>query len=80
MILWTCREEELLSRVIEFLYRHGIHPVAWNQNLPRRIKEYGCDCRKISADLYIDDKAGWVFWPLVWLKVLWMEVKGGKRA
>jgi hypothetical protein len=29
---------------------------AYNENLPERIAEYGGDCRKISADFYVDDK------------------------
>ena len=80
LILWTCREGQALGHAKRFLWSHGIYFDAYNHNIPERIRQYGCDCRKISADLYIDDKAGWVFWPLVWLKVLWMEVKGGKRV
>lgn len=28
-----------------------------NENIPERIEQWGNDCRKISADYYIDDRA-----------------------
>ena len=28
-----------------------------NENIPSRTKRFGNDCRKIGADIYLDDKA-----------------------
>jgi len=80
LILWTCREGEQLGEAKRFLWKHGICFDLWNCNSYDRIKQYGADSRKISADLYIDDKAGYVFWPFVFLKILWMEAKEWLRS
>lgn len=74
LILYTCREGVYLAKAHIFLEKHGIKFDYYNENTEGRIWEYGGDCRKISADLYIDDKAlffpGWWIVPFV---VLWME-------
>lgn len=57
VILWTCRTGELLEEAVEWCKDHGIVFDAINENLPERIKMFGGDCRKISADEYWDDKA-----------------------
>jgi hypothetical protein len=80
LILWTCRDGETLGRAKRFLWSHGICFDYYNLNAPARVTEYGGDCRKISADLYIDDRAGWVFWPFVFLKILWMETREWLRS
>ena len=80
LILWTCREHKHLEAAKRFLWSHGIWFDYYNLNAPARVTEYGGDCRKISADLYIDDRAGWVFWPLVAAKVLWMEAREWLRS
>ncbi len=56
LILWTCREGELLAYAIVWCAEHGLHFDTYNQNLPECIAQYGGDCRKISADYYIDDR------------------------
>ncbi len=56
LILWTCREGELLDRAVIWCAYHGLCFDAVNENLPERIAQYGGDCRKISADFYVDDK------------------------
>ena len=48
---------DLLERACFFLGVHGIEFKHCNKNTEERITEYGGDCRKISADLYLDDKA-----------------------
>lgn len=73
LILYTCREGSLLNEVDEFLWKQGFVFKYANINLGSRIREYGNDCRKISADLYIDDRAaGYWNWPLVFILVLGM--------
>lgn len=62
LILWTCREGEMLDAAVRWCAERGLTFDALNENLPERIAQYGGDCRKISADLYIDDKA----LPLEW--------------
>jgi len=57
LILWTCREGELLEKAVEWCKEQGLEFDAVNENLPERIKLFGTNPRKIGADLYIDDKA-----------------------
>ena len=52
VILWTNRHGGLLMGAIEYCKHRGL-----NENLPELIELYENDCRKISADVYIDDKA-----------------------
>ena len=54
VILWTCRADEALQKSVEFCKVHGD---AVNDNLEELKQLYGNNSRKISADLYIDDKA-----------------------
>ena len=56
LILWTCREGELLDKAAMWCLRHGLLFDAYNANLPERIEQYGTDPRKIGADFYVDDK------------------------
>ena len=57
LILFTCREGKLLQDAVTWCGERGLMFDAVNENLPERIAKYGGDCRKISADLYIDDRA-----------------------
>lgn len=57
VILWTCREGKLLDDAIAWCARYGLRFDAANENLPEMNQLYGNDCRKIGADIYIDDKA-----------------------
>lgn len=57
IILWTCREGERLQKAIEWCADFGLGFDAVNENLPEMIEFYGNDCRKIGADVFIDDKA-----------------------
>lgn len=56
VILWTCREGELLKQAVDWCKRVGLEFDAVNENLPFMIERYGSDPRKIGADLYIDDR------------------------
>ena len=57
LILWTCRCGERLSEAVEWCADQGLTFDAVNENLPEIIYLYGSDSRKITADLYIDDKS-----------------------
>ena len=56
VILWTCREGELLQQAVDWCKGIGLEFDAVNENLPFMIERYGSDPRKIGADLYIDDR------------------------
>lgn len=74
LILWTCREGDLLKEAQRFLESHGIEFHAINNNLPERIERYCTNPRKVGADLYIDDRAGLIFWPYQFLRILLKEL------
>jgi len=62
IVLNTCREEVALARAVNWLEDLGVRSIfeAINENMDDRIAAFGGDCRKISADLILDDKAsGW---------------------
>jgi len=56
IIINTCRANDQELEAEDYLYRKGISFHRLNENQPSRILQYGTDCRKISADIYIDDK------------------------
>ena len=57
LILWTNREGDLLEAAVEWCKGYGLTFDTINANLPEKIALYHNDCRKINADIYIDDKA-----------------------
>ncbi len=57
VIIWTCRAGNELEMCRVWLAKNFIPCYSINTNPPDRIGLYGSDTRKISADLYIDDKA-----------------------
>ena len=56
IILWTCREGELLNQAVEYCKKHGLEFDAVNDNLPENIEFFGNNCRKVWAHHYIDDR------------------------
>lgn len=56
VVINTCREGVALADAIKWLHDNNIPYHYVNCNFPHLIEEYSADCRKISADLYIDDK------------------------
>ena len=54
----TCRARGQLKKAIEFMKEKDIlkYFSFINENCPKEIEYFGGDCRKISADVYIDDK------------------------
>lgn len=57
VILWTSREGTPLDDALTFCKANGLEFDAVNDNLPEMTERYGNNCRKINADIYIDDKA-----------------------
>ena len=56
IVINTCREGVAVADAIKWLHAHAIPYHYINCNFPHLIKQYNADCRKISADVYIDDK------------------------
>lgn len=54
LILNTCREGKFLDEAIKWCKEQGVEFNYVNQNVPERVAVYG-DCRKIYADVYLDD-------------------------
>ena len=66
-ILFTLREDKYLEDAVAFLLVNDLIPDAVNDNLPEKIRQWGNNPRKISADIYIDDRnANGLSWP--WTK------------
>ena len=56
IILWTCREGELIDAVVEWCSAYGLRFDAINDNFPD-IQEYlGGNTRKVFANEYWDDR------------------------
>jgi hypothetical protein len=66
LILYTCREGKKLDEAKEFLRKHEMldYFKYFNSNANLNILKYGNDCRKIGADIYIDDRilGGFIGW------------------
>lgn len=56
IIIWTCREGENLCNAATFLAENRVVYNFLNTNCPERVAFYKSDCRKVGADVYIDDK------------------------
>jgi hypothetical protein len=56
IIINSCRSGLYEGYMEEFLNKEGILYDWINCNTPSQIEKFGRDCRKISADIYVDDK------------------------
>ncbi|MCS2477931.1 BT0820 family HAD-type phosphatase [Bacteroides faecis] len=57
LILWTAREGKLLEEAVNFCSDRGLEFYAVNANHPdEETKTYSAPCRKLKADLFIDDR------------------------
>lgn len=56
LILWTCREGELLNNAVAWCKEHNLHFDAVNQNLVEEQEKWGNDCRKVGANYFLDDR------------------------
>ena len=57
LILWSCRAGEQLKQAVEWCNSYGLIFDAVNDNIPEIVEKYGSNSRKITADIYIDDKS-----------------------
>lgn len=57
LILWTCREGELLRQALDACAQWGLHFDAVNESLPSWIAAFGTRPRKVGASEYWDDRA-----------------------
>lgn len=58
LILWTCRTGDKLNEAVRFCESYGLYFDYINENSKTILEKYGnIDSRKITADIYIDDKA-----------------------
>ena len=55
LILWTCREGELLQEAIDYCASRGLEFYAVNSNFPEETSDI-VRARKLEADLFIDDR------------------------
>ena len=60
IILWTCRTDNMLEDAVNFCKANGLIPDEVNRNIPEVQAVYGGDTRKIFANMYIDDRNGFL--------------------
>jgi hypothetical protein len=74
--IWTCRTDcekgNHLSEALSFLNGEGVMYHSANKNYEPLNKCFGNDCRKISADFYVDDKGLWLFGLPSWFWIYWI--------
>lgn len=56
VILWTCREGEMLEAAVKFCNSHGLCFDAINDNVKENKEKFQNNSRKVFAHYYIDDK------------------------
>lgn len=74
IIINTCRSGVHKDDAVKFLNENGIEFDLINENHPELVNLFEYDCRKICADIYIDDKnidaIGFdIDWLYIWRKV-----------
>lgn len=56
IIVWSCRSGKDREDAEEWLKRNNIPFDLFNENLPDRVNAWNNNCRKVFADVYIDDR------------------------
>lgn len=56
LIIWSCRNGELLIDAINWLLEHHIPFHRVNEQNPSNAAQYGDNTRKVYADIYVDDR------------------------
>ena len=57
VILWSCRCGKRLREAVKWSKEHGLRFDYVNRNDTERIRVFKSDCRKVSAEVYIDDRS-----------------------
>jgi len=57
LILWTNRVGARLREAVEWARNRELEFDAVNENLPEVLAAFTTDCRKVYADIYLDDRA-----------------------
>lgn len=57
IILWSCRTDEALEAAVKFCEDNELTFDAVNDNIPEIVEAYKSNSRKVSADIYLDDKS-----------------------
>jgi hypothetical protein len=75
LVLWTVRDGDLLQEAIQFCRAKGLEFYAVNSNYPEEDNWDGTTPRKLSADLYIDDRnlGGLPDWGVIYRMVKYGE-------
>lgn len=56
-ILWTCRVGEQLQQAVDYMHKtFGFDFDYVNRNASEIVEKFGCDCRKVFANIYLDDR------------------------
>lgn len=84
LILWTVREGQLLEQAIEWCEQHGLQFYAVNANHPEELPSAtaGTPCRKVTADIYIDDRNLGTLpaWPEIYRKIRGPHTPAPRRS
>lgn len=75
LIIWTCREGNDQTEMVNWLLANKIPFDRVNDNKPNSWESYGYNARKIYADVYIDNRqlGGLPTWDEIYDKVCLME-------
>jgi hypothetical protein len=70
LLLWTVREGDLLQEAVNYCSKNGVDFYAANKNYPE--EETGDTPRKLTADIFIDDKniGGLPDWGIIYKAIL----------
>lgn len=71
LILWTVREGDLLDDAVEYCRAKGLEFNSVNEHYIDELASAAKGCRKLSADLYIDDRnaGGFPGWEAIYAMV-----------
>lgn len=72
LVLWTVREGKLLEEAVQFCKVRGLEFYAVNSEFPELSWNHSSGSRKVSADIYIDDRnlGGLPDWNLIYEMVM----------
>lgn len=56
LVLWTCREGELLDEAVQWCKERGLEFFSVNRDFPEAVSDPTDGCRKLKVDMFIDDR------------------------